>query len=155
MKYTAVISLFLAAVAVAELPYYMPNGKREVLQREPVPEGADYGFHNGHHHHGTGTGGVHPTGTDGGHHSYTGTGGYADPTGESSHTHTRTHAKKVEPYPTTLSTHTKHRPHGTGHGTGAPHGTGWNHGTGGTGGPYKPTETGQWTWPEKPSATAV
>lgn len=142
MKYTAVLSLFLVGLVAADLPYGMPNGRREVERAEPPkPTG---GHDHGHGHgHGGGTGGgyPHPTGTGGG--FPTGTGGHADPTDKPHYTH----VKEAEPEHTTFQTHRK--PHGTGHGG---HGTG--HGTGyptGTGEPHKPTETGIWHGPGKPT----
>ncbi|KAI1849696.1 hypothetical protein JX265_008033 [Neoarthrinium moseri] len=167
---TAFVSLLLASVAVADLPYNMPVGRGEQEKPHPPPVSIQTHPNGGHHtgpwhppgtgghHHPTGTGGHHhPTGT-GGHHHPTGTGGYHPhhPGTFTGHGPRPTHVKEKEPH--TFKTHTRtrpHHPHGTGpHGTG-PHGTG-SHGTG-TGGGHHHHPTGKPTWhkPTKPVQPTV
>ncbi|ETS75614.1 hypothetical protein PFICI_12558 [Pestalotiopsis fici W106-1] len=75
MKYTAVLSLLFAGVALADLPYQVPEMKakrQDGIQPPPIWTGQ----------HPTGTGGLHPPpphGTGGFHHPPHGTGTYSLP----------------------------------------------------------------------------
>ncbi|KAH6653311.1 hypothetical protein BKA67DRAFT_536996 [Truncatella angustata] len=163
MKYTSVISLFLASVAVADLPYGMPEGKREFAPEELPPKHWT-GTWGGEHPTGPPTGGWSgPTGTGGQH--PTGTGGLPGPTGigggyggqgpppqwtKGEGNHPVRHIKEQASKPTTLETKTGHKTGHSGHGTGGPSGTGGQHPTG-TGGCGRPTGTGGAIPGDKPS----
>ncbi|KAI0123573.1 hypothetical protein BJ170DRAFT_598790 [Xylariales sp. AK1849] len=139
------ISLMLASVAVADLPYGMPNDKRDVEGRHPEFSPPPGHTHTWHH---SGTGGPHPTGGHGGHHKPTG--GYGG--GGKEHTTLRTHTGTRPHHPHHTGTGGQHHHHT---GTGVRHhhtGTGGHHHHTGTGGGH-PTGTDvppKWTLPAQP-----
>ncbi|KAK9771650.1 hypothetical protein AB5N19_11932 [Seiridium cardinale] len=145
MKYTAVLGLFFAAIAVADLPYGMPGDKRENEHTLPAPPpwtapGTGKPTGTGHHRPPP-TGGAYPTG--GPHHP-----GGPHPTGTGGGKPMHTVVKEANPKHTTLKTVTgTGGPKGTGHG-------GHGHHTGTGSGP-KPTGDHTWTKPEKPTAPAA
>ncbi|KAF7536503.1 hypothetical protein G7054_g4504 [Neopestalotiopsis clavispora] len=121
MKYTAVLSLLFAGAALADLPYHMPNGKRQDTNGiQPPP------FWTGHH---TGTGTAPPP------HGTGGPSGYPPPPppGTGSHSIPTASASSSSGLPWNGwgwgQGHHHHQPTGTGHGGGGD-GVSWT-GTGG------------------------